>query len=63
MFDFQPNESKKHNDQLEKAQVQSGWNITEEGGNGRMTRWGRIEDLLQAVGYETPKAGRPKQGT
>jgi hypothetical protein len=28
-----------------------------------MTWWGRVEDLPQAEGYETPKAGRPKQGT
>jgi hypothetical protein len=28
-----------------------------------MTRWGRVEDLPQAEGYETPEAGRPKQGT
>jgi hypothetical protein len=27
-----------------------------------MTRWGRIEDLPQAEGCETPKARRPKQG-
>jgi hypothetical protein len=27
-----------------------------------MTRWGRVEDLPQAEGCETPKAGRPKQG-
>jgi hypothetical protein len=27
-----------------------------------MTRRGRIEDLPQAEGCETPKAGRPKQG-
>jgi hypothetical protein len=28
-----------------------------------MTRWRRVEDLPQAEGYETSKAGRPKQGT
>jgi hypothetical protein len=27
-----------------------------------MTRRGRVEDLPQAEGCETPKAGRPKQG-
>ena len=27
-----------------------------------MTRWGRVEDLPQAKGYETLKARRPKQG-
>jgi hypothetical protein len=27
-----------------------------------MMRWRRVEDLPQAKGYETPKAGRPKQG-
>jgi hypothetical protein len=26
-----------------------------------MTRWERVEDLPQAEGYETPKAGKPKQ--
>ena len=52
--------NKKQNDQPEKAQAQSGRNTAEEGGDGRMTRWGRIEDLPQAEGYQTPKAGRPK---
>jgi hypothetical protein len=28
-----------------------------------MTQWGRVEDLPQAEGCKTPKAGRPKQGT
>jgi hypothetical protein len=28
-----------------------------------MTRWGRVENLPQEEGCETPKAGRPKQGT
>jgi hypothetical protein len=28
-----------------------------------MTWWGRVEDLPQAEGCETPKAERPKQGT
>ena len=28
-----------------------------------MTRWGRVEDLPQAEGCETPKVGRLKQGT
>jgi hypothetical protein len=28
-----------------------------------MTRWGRVEDLPQAEGYETPKTRRSKQGT
>jgi hypothetical protein len=43
--------------------VQSGQNTAEEGDDGRMTRWGRVEDLPQAEGCKTPKAGRPKQGT
>jgi hypothetical protein len=28
-----------------------------------MTWWGRVEDLPQAEGCKTPKAGRLKQGT
>jgi hypothetical protein len=28
-----------------------------------MRRWGHVEDLPQAEGYETPKVGRSKQGT
>ena len=52
----------RQNDQPEKAQVRSGWNSTEEGGDGRMTRWGHVEDLPQAKGCETLKAERPKQG-
>jgi hypothetical protein len=43
--------------------VQSGRNTAEEGDDGKMTRWGCIEDLPQVEGCETPKAGRPKQGT
>jgi hypothetical protein len=43
--------------------VQSGRNTADEGDDGRMTQWGRVEDLPQAEGCETPKAGRPKQGT
>jgi hypothetical protein len=27
-----------------------------------MTWWGFVVDLPQVEGYETPKAGRPKQG-
>jgi hypothetical protein len=42
--------------------VRSSWNTAEEGGDERMTRRGRVEDLPQAEGCETPKAGRPKQG-
>jgi hypothetical protein len=42
--------------------VRSSWNTAEESGDERMTRRGRVEDLPQAEGCETPKAGRPKQG-
>ena len=37
--------NKKQNGQPKKAQVRSGRNTAEEGGDGRMTRWGRVEDL------------------
>ena len=50
----------KQNDQPEKARARSDRNTAEEGGDGRMTRWGRVKDLPQVEGYETPKAGRPK---
>jgi hypothetical protein len=50
------------NDQPEKAQARSTWNTAKEGGDERMTRRGHVEDLPQAEGCETPKAGRPKQG-
>jgi hypothetical protein len=43
--------------------VRSGRNTTEEGGDGRMTQHGRVEDLPQAECCETPKAKRPKRGT
>jgi hypothetical protein len=55
-------ENKKQNDQPEKVQAQFGRNTAKEGGDERMVRWGRLKDLPQVEGCETPKAGRPKQG-
>ena len=44
----------KQNDQSEKARARSGQNTIEEGGDGRIMWWRRVEDLPQVEGCETP---------
>ena len=54
--------NKTPNDQPERLRRDLARSIAMEGGDGRKARWGRVDDLPQAVGYENTEIRKTKAG-